>query len=46
MTTTKKRDSIRFEKESKALKKNLQKRKKQAEELNKLKEERKLTNKE
>jgi hypothetical protein len=39
MTTTKKRDSIRFEKEAKALKKNLLKRKKQAEELKKLKEE-------
>ena len=38
MTITKKRDSIRFEKEAKALKKNLLKRKKQAEELKKLKE--------
>lgn len=36
--TSKKSQNIRFEKESKALKKNLQKRKKQEEELKKLKE--------
>lgn len=35
--TAKKSKNIRFEKESKALKKNLQKRKKQEEDLNKLK---------
>ena len=33
MTTIKKRESVRFEKEAKALKKNLQKRKKQEKEL-------------
>ncbi len=38
MNTVKKRESIRFEKEAKALKKNLQKRKKQEEELKKIKE--------
>ena len=38
MNTVKKRENIRFEKEAKALKKNLQKRKKQEEELKKLKE--------
>ena len=46
MTITKKSDSVRFEKEAKALKKNLQKRKKQAEDLKKIKEERKQDNKE
>ena len=45
MPTIKKRESVRFEKEAKALKKNLQKRKKQEEELKKLKEK-KLENKE
>lgn len=38
MNTVKKRENIRFEKEAKALKKNLQKRKKQEEELKKIKE--------
>ena len=38
MNTVKKRENIRFEKEAKTLKKNLQKRKKQEEELKKIKE--------
>lgn len=38
---TKKASEIRFEKESKALKKNLEKRKKQEQELNKIKDQKK-----
>ena len=40
----KKSQNVRFEKESKALKKNLQKRKKQEEELKKLKEQKNKQN--
>ena len=41
MANTKKRQDMRIEKEAKALKKNLEKRKKQAEALQKLKESKK-----